>query len=106
MKSFLRDTVLCRRDFFNFLNYNIVKGGLDMVNKYKTVKQLSDEGYNPLKGNKYETQDLLSLGGFLFAKLFDTRSVIFSKLLSGFGSFDQGFRWLQRDPRWFITSLD
>ena len=36
-----------------------------MVNKYKTVKQLSDEGYNPLKGNKYETQDLLSLGGFL-----------------------------------------
>lgn len=43
MKSFLRDTVLCRRDFFNFLNYNIVKGGLDMVNKYKTVKQLSDE---------------------------------------------------------------
>ena len=30
-----------------------------MVNKYKTVKQLSDEGYNPLKGNKYETQDLL-----------------------------------------------
>ena len=49
-------------------------------------------GYNPLKGNKYETQDLLSLGGFLFAKLFDTRSAIFSKLLSGFGSFDQGFR--------------
>lgn len=30
-------------------------------------------GYNPLEGNKYETQDLLSLGGFLFAKLFDTR---------------------------------
>ncbi len=49
-------------------------------------------GYNPLKGNKYETQDLLSLGGFLFANLFDTRSAIFSKLLSGFGSFDQGFR--------------
>lgn len=56
------------------------------------MKSLSQNGYNPLKGNKYETQDLLSLGGFLFAKLFDTRSAIFSKLLSGFGSFDQGFR--------------
>ena len=73
---------------------------------YYLMCQLDRVGYNPLKGNKYETQDLLSLGGFLFAKLFDTRSAIFSKLLSGFGSFDQGFRWLQRDPRWFITSLD
>ena len=56
------------------------------------LNKLDVFSYNPLKGNKYETQDLLSLGGFLFAKLFDTRSVIFSKLLSGFGSFDQGFR--------------
>lgn len=63
-----------------------------LMTVYEKEKPLFLDGYNPLKGNKYETQDLLSLGGFLFAKLFDTRSAIFSKLLSGFGSFDQGFR--------------
>ena len=76
----------CNSETQGSIGYMLEQSLKNALNRQKS------SGYNPLKGNKYETQDLLSLGGFLFAKLFDTRSAIFSKLLSGFGSFDQGFR--------------